>query len=56
MQAAIEFFVDAFGDIINLLESVQFVFGGVTVNLAGLFFAFLVFGFVASIFWKGARA
>ena len=56
MQLAIEFIVDCVADLINLLETVQFNFGGFTFNLAGIFFAFLLFGFVASVVWKGARA
>lgn len=56
MQQVFEFFVNAVQSLILLLERYEFTVGGFTVNLAGIFFSFLVFGFVAAIFWKGAKA
>lgn len=56
MESAILFFVDAIRQLISVLESIRFEFGGFTVNFLGLVFGFLVFGFVASVVWKGARA
>lgn len=55
MTQALKFFVDAFYSVINVLEGVQFDMYGVTVNLAGVIFAFIAIGIVVSVMWKGAQ-
>ncbi len=55
MTEALKFFVNAFRGILNVLEGCSFDMYGVTVNLAGVIFAFVVIGIVVSVMWKGAK-
>lgn len=49
-------FKDFCGSVLNCLRLVEFSLFGYSVNLLTIIIAFLVIGFVAAIFWKGAHA
>lgn len=55
MYQFILFIRDFFTDLIDLLNSITFNIGNVSVSYGGLIFAFLVVGIVVSVFWKGAK-
>lgn len=55
MYDFIVFLRDFFVDLIELLNSISFTVGNISVSYGGLLFAFLVVGIVVSVFWKGAK-
>lgn len=55
MTQALKFFVDAFGEVIGLLNSTIFDMYGQSVSLGAILMAFVALGAIISIFWKGAR-
>ncbi len=56
MQNFFELFIKLWTDIFGLLSRVTFSVYGVNVSLTSIFFAFLVTGFIISIFWRGAKS
>lgn len=55
MAQFFEMIADFWGDIITLFDQRPLQIGDYSVSLTALIFAFLVIGFVVSLFWKGAR-
>lgn len=54
--AFVDLFFDIFNSLIGLLSSMTFSVYGIEVNYGAIVFAFLVVGFVVSVYWKGARS
>ena len=50
------FFIGMFEGVINILRYPQFRMYGYNVCFFDIIVAFLVFGFVISLFWRGAKS
>ena len=55
MYAFIQMVGNFFANIFNLLNTVSFYFGGVTVSYSELLLGFIGISIVITVFWKGAR-
>lgn len=56
MKQFIEMIAGFWADIIAEFDQRPLQIGNYSVSVTALIFAFLVIGFVVSLFWKGARA
>jgi hypothetical protein len=55
MQDFFELFISFISDIFGLLNRFSIQSFGYSASLGSILIAFLVIGFVISVFWKGAR-
>ena len=55
MEGFFALIISFFKTIFNLLDSVRFTFGGVSVSFLGITFAFIFFFMVINLYWKGAK-
>lgn len=52
---ALQFFVNAFRQIIGLLNNTTFELYGQNVSLGAVLMVFIALGAIISVFWKGAK-
>lgn len=55
MQEALGFLFTQFGSFYNVLSSVSFSIGGLSVSLTQILLGFICMSIIISFFWKGAR-